>query len=67
MIVIDVEHKIKDIVYLKTDPEQSRRIVTGYLVRECGVTYILACGTNESYHYDYEMSAEVDVLVTSTN
>jgi hypothetical protein len=52
-----------DIVYLKTDPDQLERIVTGKLLRPGGVTlYELCCGIGVSIHYDFEISEDIDVL-----
>lgn len=66
-MVIGTKYKIKDIVYLHTDVDQQKRLVTGYTVRESGIVYLLSCGVNESSHYDFEITEEVNVLITSTN
>ncbi len=59
---IELEHNIGDIVYLKTDGEQQKRIVTGINLRPELVAYALSCGDRESFHYGFEISVECDVL-----
>jgi hypothetical protein len=54
-------------VYLKTDREQYRRMVTGYKVTPAGITYEVSCGVLSSWHYDFELSLEKDVLITTTD
>ena len=56
--------KIGQIVYLKTDPEQEMRIVTGYIVRETSILYYVSHGVNESEHYHFELSENKDVLLS---
>lgn len=67
MMVLDVKFKIGDTVYLRTDIDQKKRLVTGYYIRETSTSYLLSCGTEESTHYDFEISDKVDVLITSNN
>lgn len=67
MMLIDTKFKIGDSVYLKTDVEQQKRLVTGYTIRDGSILYLLSLGTYESPHYDLEISEEVDVLITSRN
>lgn len=63
MIMIDTSYEIGDTVYLKTDRDQQPRIVTGFCVRSTGITVALACGSAESWHYDFEITIEKNVLV----
>lgn len=61
-----VIHNVFDlgqIVYLKTDVEQKRRIVTRTFISQTGIMYDLGCGNNDSIHYECEISAEVNILV----
>ena len=45
-MVIDVKHKIGSIVYLLTDEDQLKRVVTEILVRSGNYTlYELSCGS----------------------
>jgi len=67
MMLIDTKFKLGDTVYLQTDIEQQKRLVTGINIRPGGLVYLLNCGVTESYHYDLEISEEVNVLITSTN
>lgn len=57
-MVIDVKFKIGDTVYLHTDNDQEKRIVTGFKIRATGIIYLLACGADESPHYDFEISSD---------
>jgi hypothetical protein len=54
-------------VYLKTDVEQKRRIVTAIIIRPSDVLYELACGTEVSSHYNFEISDTSDIMITSNN
>ena len=57
----DIEYKIGDLVYLVTDVEQYPRMITGIGLRaNNNVTYCLALGAIESWHYPIEISAEKD-------
>jgi hypothetical protein len=66
-LVIDNEHDFGDIVYLKTDSEQKPRIVFAIKVYKSDILYELACGTVTSLHYGFEITKEVNVLITTTN
>lgn len=46
----------KDEVYLKTDPEQLKRIITGIYIGNETVIYYVSAGTEISKHYSYELS-----------
>jgi len=57
-----ITYTFGDIVYLKTDTAQLARMVIAITVRPGGVAYYeLACGPDSSFHFDIEMSSEVDV------
>jgi hypothetical protein len=62
MMVVDNKFSFGQIVYLITDSEQKRRMVTKIYLSPNGVAYQLTCGVNESDHYEFEISDEVDVL-----
>lgn len=53
---------IGDSVYLKIDPKQEERLVTGINIRQNGISYALSHLTGESYHYDFEISKERDII-----
>lgn len=57
-MTIDPKHTFGDTVFLKTDPEELPRMVTGLTVRPYCVMYTLACGEKEGTHYDIEISTE---------
>ena len=57
-------YKIGDVVYLKTDIDQRARIVTGIIIRQNYLVYKLSYNTDETDHYDIEISYEKDVLIT---
>ncbi len=65
----EVIFNIGDFVYLKTDIDQYKRIVTGYTVRDNSekVVYLLSLGEEETSHYTCEISTEVDVILKTTN
>ena len=54
-------------VYLKTDTDQSVRIVTSFECRPTGIIYQLSCGSSHSWHYEFEISEEKDVMMATTN
>lgn len=63
MMVIECRFDVEQIVYLKSDPEQCARMVTGVIVRPGGnLIYYLSCGTIESTHYECEISEEADIM-----
>lgn len=51
-------YKIGDTVFLKTDPDQLERLVTGISIRQSGISYAVAKSSNESWHYDFEISKD---------
>jgi hypothetical protein len=67
MMLIDSEHKVTETVYLTTDTEQRPRLVTAILVRESHIMYYLSCGTEETSHYHFEISKEINILLTTNN
>ncbi len=68
MMVIENEFSHGDFVYLKTDKEQYQRIVTSIICYKAGeLVYNIRCGTTTSEHYEYELSKEVNVLLSTTN
>lgn len=67
MMVIDNLFDLGSIVYLKTDSDQKERIVCQITIATTGIRYMLCCGVAESWHYEFEMNAEKNVLITTTN
>ena len=62
-----MKFEIGDYVYLKTDIDQYKRLVTGYTVRPNVVIYNLSFGSEETTHYELEISEEVDMLLKALN
>ena len=60
---LEISYEPGEFVYLKTDRDQFERMVTGYCVRQNGITYELSLGSTTSWHYDFEISAEKDIKV----
>lgn len=55
-------------MYLKTDREQSPRMITSFTCFRNGeIVYNVVCGSYKSEHYEFELSAEVNVLLATTN
>lgn len=54
---------VGQIVYLRTDIEQKTRIIKEILISN-SVQYKLGCADVESWHYEFEMSLEKDILKT---
>ena len=65
--MVKINFNIGDYVYLKTDIDQYKRLVTGYTVRFNEVTYLLSLGEEESTHYELEISDEIDILLKSSS
>ena len=53
---------IGEFVYLQHDSDQVRRMVTRIQEAGGGFTYCLSAGTSETWHYDFEISRDIDVL-----
>lgn len=62
-MVIDNKYKLKQEVYLTTDEDQRKRVVTAITIRQGGIIYELSCGTQTSSHYDFEISAEENISI----
>jgi len=66
-MLIETKFKIGDVVYLKTDIDQFKRIITGMIIRMNAIIYILSFETTESNHYDFEFTNEIDIVMKTTN
>lgn len=66
-MTIKTKFNFGDIVYLKTDPEQYPRMVVGVSVRPTSMTYMLALGSTESFHYEIEISRQRDKYLDGVN
>jgi hypothetical protein len=67
MMIIENKFDIKQIVYLVTDEDQKPRIVTRLNITLDSYTYELTHGANTSWHYEFEISAGKNVMMTTTN
>lgn len=59
---IDLAFEIGDEVYLKTDKDQSKRLITALNIRRGRISYECSLGSSTSWHDDFEITAEIDVL-----
>lgn len=66
-MLLESKYDIGELVYLKTDKDQNKRMVLEVLFSTNGVQYRLACGNCSSWHYEMECTIEKDVLQTTTN
>jgi hypothetical protein len=68
MMVIDNKFEIGQEVYLKTDIDQKLRIITAILVLPGNCyRYELSCGTDCRWFYEFEITSEKNVLMTTSN
>lgn len=63
VLKLPIEFEFGEEVYLKTDAEQIKRIVTGIMVKPKDILYQLVCADypDEMFHYDFEMTKEKDI------
>jgi len=66
-ITINPVFKIGEIVYLKTDEAQNKRMITGYTIRLKSIIYLVSYFNEEYQCYDYELTNEFDVLKKLNN
>lgn len=60
---IETQHNIGDTVYIKTDRDQKERIITAIYIRGNNlITYVTTCCGEEVWCYEFEISAEKDIL-----
>jgi len=65
-MLTDSKFKIKQTVFLITDIDQHPRIVVGILVRDNSIQYELASGIECTWHYDFEITEEKNVLISTS-
>lgn len=67
-MIINNQFEIGQVVYLRSDEDQRARIVVQIAIMPgASLRYCLNCGTVETWHYEIEVSAEKDILKTTTN
>lgn len=59
---INFKFKMGYPVFIKTDPTQSEHIITGYTVRPGVILYCCKINDDESWHYDFELTDEPDMV-----
>lgn len=62
MMLIDNKFNIGDFVYLITDIDQDRRLITGLRISTNSVLYQISIGSLTSEHYDFEITKERQFL-----
>lgn len=53
-----VDFKIAEIVYIITDPDQDKCIITGYMIDDTSVMYRVCKGASTNYYYGFELSTD---------
>jgi len=56
-MTINNKFNIGDTVWLTTDEDQKQRVITGIMIRKTMLIYQVTCCTDETGHYEYELSA----------
>lgn len=65
-MLIDEKFEMGELVYLKTDPDQLPRLVTGYTIRPNSIIYYISSGEMETSHYDIEITVEQSFMIKSS-
>lgn len=65
---IKTKYDLKQMVFLVHDPDQVKRMITEIII----ITpkhhkYLLSCGSDESEHYEHEISVSQDVVTKTDN
>ncbi len=66
-MTIKNEYELKQLVYLKTDPDQCVRIIISIHISVQGITYVLSCGDECSEHFAFEISKSKNYSLTIDN
>lgn len=62
-MMVESKYSLGDFVYITTDEDQKKRIITEIKVKVAGIMYEVSFGTTVSYHYDFELSPEPDTTL----
>lgn len=65
-MIIENKFEIGEIVYLKTDKEQSERLITQITISPAGLRYCASMGSADTWHYEIELSSEKNILITTS-
>lgn len=60
-------YNVGDLVYLRTDPDQSPRLVIAVLIYEGHTKYGVVRGVEESWHYPIEIAKDRNILMQITS
>jgi hypothetical protein len=63
IIKVKVDFDIDTPVFLKSDPDQLQRLVTGIIIFESATQYRLSCGVEETDHWSHEIAKEKNHLI----
>ena len=57
-MTINNKYNLGDFVYLLTDTDQRTRVITAIMVNPGSIEYGLRCGTEDSWHFECELSPD---------
>jgi len=57
-MTLNNKYQLGEIVYLITDTDQSKRMITGIQVSFEHLLYRLACGITDSWHFESEITRD---------
>ena len=66
-MLVENKYNIGDVVFLLTDIDQVKRIITGIIIRPNSILYYVSCGSAETLHYDLEIILERNYAVWNWN
>lgn len=69
MKIVETIFEPGDEVYVRHDPDQKMRMITGIMVRGKGyaTTYEASCGETVKWFYEFELTTERNVTAATTN
>ena len=56
----EVEFAIGSTVFVKTDPDQKQRMITGYKIRNTAIIYLVSYISTEDEYADFELTGDED-------
>lgn len=66
MMKVNNKYTFGDIVYLITDPEQLKRVVTAIIAKPDGILYEVSQGVDAQNHYECELSDVQDIMMKTS-
>ena len=63
ILTIETKFKIGDFVYIKTDRDQVKRMVTAIMISSNGLTYQVSEGVDYSYMFAIELTKNKQYIV----